>query len=214
MLVDAQPSEPPIESRAQKFEELIENNTGSLGTGIGIITVGYPGAGKTEAAREFEQVLRQESTENVVNVDLNSFADVLESDLRGDKDFIDAVLNEVPSIKSAGCGVIDGAASFEEIERVANYYSDIFIIYIRSHHAARHARLISDAAEQGNDHEDKYQREGLRQRDTKAARLGLNDILEIEFFDYRIKNENEEIAEFQDYCRYVGRDLYQDWVYR
>lgn len=201
------------EYKSQDYEERLEENTGSLGQRLGIVVIGYPGAGKTEAAAQFEKVLNEESTEKAVNVDLNSYANLFESDLRGDHDFVDAVVGEVPLI-SSNPAVIDGAASFEEIERFANYFESIAIIYIKSHHAARHARLISDATEQGNDHKDKYQREGLRQRDTEAARLGLNAIVEIEFFDYQIQNENEELDEFQSYCRYVGRDLYQDWVYK
>jgi hypothetical protein len=213
MLQDAAPPDEFLENQSKEYEERIQSNTGSLGSGFGIIIVGYPGAGKTVAANEFEKVLNEESTSETANVDLNSFAYLSDVDLRGDSDFIDAVVEDT-NVPSADLGVIDGALSFEEIERVANFYDEIGIIFIKSHHAARHARLISDAEERGEEFDDEYTREGLRKKDSRAARCGLNELLEAEFFDYEVQNEAEELEEFEKYCRYVGRDVYQDYVYQ
>lgn len=201
------------EEEALAVEEEIQRNTGSIGDGLAVIIVGYSGAGKTTAAEEIQNTLEEKTDTEVPHVDLNSFTEATDTGIRNSNSFIDVAFEQYDIIPDDKIGVIDGALSFDEIERIANYYGRINIVYIKAHHAARHTRLIDDAMEQGRENENQFSRDSLRTQDEKVANAGLNDIVEARFFDFEIENEAINESEFENYARYVATDLYSEYTY-
>jgi energy-coupling factor transporter ATP-binding protein EcfA2 len=201
------------EEEALVVEEEIQRNTRSIGDGLAVVVVGYSGAGKTTAAKEIQKTLEEKTNTDVPHVDLNSFTEATDIKIRNSDPFIDTAFEQYDIIPDDKIGVIDGALSFDEIERIANYYGEINIVYIKSHHAARHTRLIDDAIKKDRENKDKFSRDGLRTQDEIVANAGLNDIVKARFFDFEIENESIDESKFENYARYVATDLYSEYTY-
>lgn len=197
--------------KATRTEEKIQENSGSLGDGLAICISGFPGAGKTVAAEEVYDVFVDYFEWDILSVDISEFASKHDVDSMEARSFVGQIDKELQLVDHNGA-VFDGVESLEQVEYISKFFESVFILHIRSHHAARHNRLIEEARERGDDLE-YLSRENLRKRDKKAGRRGLNAFERAQFFDMVAKNERLSESEFRSSVRYAAEELILDHKY-
>jgi len=198
--------EDEYEARAEQAQNKIERNRSSLGSGFGFILCGFPGAGKTTAAKEIQRHLSEDRNDNCSVVSLDELAEVESANRAEIETFFTAVVSSF-NIESRKFCVFDSLYSLDEIVFLSKYFDYLGIIFIEANHAARHSRLIKDARKEDKNLDD-FSHDSLQYRDKEASAMGLNVIEETDFYDRKVKNVGVEKSEFEKYIKYVSQDLY------
>lgn len=204
------------EHRAEQTAREIENVRGSVDDGLAIIITGYAGAGKTTAATEMEDVLEKKFESTVLHIELDVVAEQIEGvgsrDARRDPRAFVGSIAERYALDQYDAVILDGVQSLGEIEEISHYFDTLSIVYVVSHHGARHIRLIRDEEESNEPDMDAVSHDALRKVDKDSMNAGLVNIEESKFYDYELTNEEIDEPEFRAYARYVGRSIYNDYV--
>lgn len=198
--------------RVEQTAKRIEENAGSLSDGFAILISGFPGAGKTTAARAMKETLEKEAESDVLHINLDKLAAIESVDRLETEMFLTAVTRQC-NLEEQEIAIFDGVQQLEEFEYLAKFFQRLGLVYILSHHAERHTRLIKDARSNEETPLEEVSHDALRFRDMEAGEAGLDAIEETRFSDVEILNESLEKSEFEQYAKYVSQDLYLEFIH-